>query len=469
MAQALTTYGAVVFDDPAIHDGGWLCLEGQAPCRIRGTIDVADDRILLTNVDPVVIRTDGLSARFRGADWGPIRLGDARTSEAWALKASVLSEMGWAEMSAQERASRMAVAMGRWMRATHTLYPAVVEAHKFGLAHTLRAARPKDVIGMAPAPVLRATEMAYTFGCAAERPPGAERFRRVGTVVPPRYDHAMALLSAPVPENGCAWRIIPKREIPQDNAEIAEWVESRGPLLVQMVVDRITHPVAHQLLNPAGEATPELGRRLWRTGEEAIAFSTMGEVRINAAFEADASVIPAQELPEALRDLDPALVRASPSMSLFMTALHKSYMISDIHFPDKKRGYRKSPAEIFLRARDMLLCARHAIALHQAGFGVVWYGSSSISVSVPDDLDEAKETLFAAATSTGLLTAAGTMPPQRRDELLAACCDDNGVLRFVLLEGNAAKVDELDATMFENIMDRLQGPVEAAEDLGEDS
>lgn len=465
MAQALTTYGAIVFDDPTIHDGGWLCLEDGEPYRIRGTIDVADDKILLTNVDPVVIRTDGLSARFRGADWGPIRLGEPRTPDSWALKVSVLSEMGWAELPAQQRATRLAVLMGRWMHLARTLHPAVGAAHKFGLAHTLRATRQKDVIGKMPAAVMRAVEMAYTYGCAAERPPGAERFRRVGTIVPPRYDHAMALLSGPVPENGCAWKRLAKREIPQDNAEIAEWVESRGPLLVQMVVDRVTHPVAHQLLNPAGEATPELGRRLWRTGEEAIAFSTMGEVRINDAYEADAAVVPADEVSPLLRDLDPALVRACPSVSLFMTALHKSFMISDVHFADKKLGFRKSPAEVFLRARDMLLCAQHAIALHQAGFGVVWYGSSAISVSVPDDLDEAKATLFEAAAKTSLFTAAGTMPKERRDELVAACGDDNGVLRYVLLEGRSEKVDELDATMYENILDRLRGPADEPGDF----
>lgn len=457
MDQALTTYGAVVFDDATVHDGAWVCHGTQAPYRITGTIEVPDDRILWTNVDPAIMRNDGLSARFRGADWGPIRLGEPWGSDSFAFKTSILSELGWAQLAAHERASRMASLIDRWMAYARAFFPAVADAHKFSLAHTLRLTRPKDVIGLMSSTVMQAATMAYTFGCAAERPPGAERFRVTGAMIPPRYDHAKAILSGPVPENGCEWRRIPRSQIPRDNAEVAEWVESRGPLLLQMVVDRITHPVAYQLLNPAGETTPEMGRRLWRTGDEAIAFSTLGEVRINDAFEACASKVPWEEaVPPLLRGIDESLMRSSPSMGLFMTALQKSFMVSDVHFNDKKLGYRKSPAEVFLRARDMLICAQHAIKLHQSGAGVVWYGSSSVQMSLPSEFEDAKRALFDASIATGMMAPAGVMPEDGRDAAIAAAMDDAGLLRYVLMEGDPRKIEELDATLFENIMDRVR-------------
>lgn len=456
MDQALTKYGAIVFDDPDIHDGGWGCLDGGAPYRVRGTIEVPDDQILWCNVEPEAIRRDGLSARFRGSDWGPLRMGEPRSEDRWAFKASILSEYGLTEISAQNRSAQLAKILGRLMHFTQGFFPRVVSPHKFGLAHTLRSARPKDVAGALTAPVKSALEMAKTFGCAAERPPGAERFRRVGALYPPRYDHAMQLLQQPIPANGCAWRRLPKHEIPSDSADIPDWVESHRPMLVQMVVESIDNPVAYQLLNPAGETTPDMGRRLWRTGEEAIAFAAFGRVKINSAFEADAAVIPLDDLPQSLRDIDPLLVKNSPTLSLFFLGIQKSFMLSDVHFADKKFGYKTMSSEVFMRARDMLLCAQRAMSLHRAGFGVIWYGSSSVQISIPDDFAEAKKTLFNAAAQCGMMTAAGTMPDSGRETLTSMSQDDNGLLRYVLLEGDVDKIFGLDDTMFENIMDRLR-------------
>lgn len=455
----LTKYGALIFDDPAIHEGGWICLENETPARVRGTIDVPDDRILYTNVDPVVIRADGLSARFRAADWGPVRMGEPRRSDAWDFKASVLSEMGLAELPAQERAQRLANLMGRWMHFAEAAFPGLKGAHTWGLARSLRILRGKDVIGEMPTMVMRAIELARTYGCAAERPPGAERMKRTGAMVPLRYDHAMSILSDPVPENGCKWKRIPKREIPDDSALIPEWVASRGPLLLQMVIERVSLNIAHRLLNPAGDTSSEVGRRMWRTGEEAVAFASLGDVRINDAYEACASYRPIDDVPAILRDIDPDVIRACPSISLFMTALHKSFMISDVDWRDAKLGYRTSPAEVFLRSRDMLLCAQHALRLEQAGVGVTWYGSSSISVSVPDDMQGARQTLFAAAQAVdGLITAAGTMPAHAAADFGRACAADqhHGMLRYAILQGNAETIDVLDRTMYENIMDQIR-------------
>ena len=460
MDRALTKYGAIVFDDPSIHEGGWACIDGGTPYRIRGTIDIPDDHILWCNVEPEVMRRDGLSARFRGSDWGPLRIGEPRSQDHWDFKSCILSEYGISEVSAQRRAAYLAKIFGRLMQFTRAFYPSATEPLKFGLAHTLRARRPKDIAGEMTSPVRMALEMAKTFGCAAERPPGVERFRRVGSLYPPRYDHAMQLLSQPIPANGCRWNRLRKHEIPTDSSDIAEWVESRKPMLVQMVVESLDNPVAHQLLNPAGETIPGMGRRLWRTGEEAIAFSAFGRVRINNAFEADASVIPIDTLPQSIREIDPVLVRSSPTLSLFFLALQKSFMLSDVHFADKKLGYKTTPSEVFMRARDMLLCAQWSMALHQAGFGVIWYGSSSVQISIPDDFLEAKKTLFNAAAQCGMMTAAGTMPQGGRDILSANSQDDNGLLRYVLLEGEVDKIFDLDDTMFENIMDRLRAGME---------
>lgn len=456
MDQSLTRYGSIVFDDPDIHAAAWACLDGGDPYRVQGTIEVPDDLILWCNVEPEVMRRDGLSARFRGADWMSLRMGEPRSEDRWAFKASVLSEYGLAQAEQPVRAAYLAKIIGRMMHFAHAFYPGVHAPHKFGLAHTLRGRRPKDIAGAMPSVVMRSLEMARTFGCAAERPPGAERFRKVGALYPPRYDHAMQLLSHPVPANGCAWRRLGRDEIPSDSADIPAWVESRQPLLVQMTVESIENPVAHQLLNPAGETTPEMGRRLWRTGEEAIAFATFGKIRINSAFEADASVRPIDEIPVALREIDPLLARTSPSMGLFLLAVQKSFMLSDVHFADAKLGYKTTPTEVFMRARDMLLCAQRAMALHQAGFGVIWYGSSSIQISIPDDFVEAKKTLFEAASACALMTAAGTMPAGSEQTLAQSSQDDNGLLRYVLLEGKTDKIFNLDDTMFENIMDRLK-------------
>ena len=473
MAQALTKYGAILFDDPNVHEAAWVCVGKDDAYRVRGTIAIPEDHILWSNMDAAVLRNDGLSNRFRDASWGPLNLGYVPShpmapgeKPPLILKSSIFTEMGWHNLPREDQVRKMSRLMNLWMDYAEAFFPSVQSPHKFGLKHTLRGTRPDDVMGKTPQPVRFAAESALTYGCAAERPPGYEAFRRSGSLALPRIEHSLRMLKATIPANGCDWRHLQRSRLPQGSEAIIEWVANSGPLLVQATIIQVNNQVAHRLFNPAGEALSEKGRRPWRTGEEIAMFASLGDVKINDAWEAVDATRPVDALPARLRalllepdelqefDLQGTLAPSpeqkkamylSWSFGHFMRDVVKSFMTAKVHFQDRRLGYSVPPSTVFLRAFEMVECAKQAIALHLEGFGVTWYGSGIAQMSLPSDDDEALSILYDAAKKTGMLAPAGCMPQGGMDEYLERFGSDVAALgRALIMLGDQSIMQDLD-------------------------
>lgn len=226
------------------------------------------------------------------------------------------------------------------------------------------------------------------------------------TLRKPRYQHAIDVLSTPVPSEN-RWVYINNDRMPAAGPHRIDWcVAHEQPVLANVVVSPRRTDLAGVISYNSGAAV----ERAWLSQPELLWVSLFCDVEVIGAFLCEAGFEHQKEI-----DSFPALGDFShASFSLGLLAENLWVALASPRTTLTNQKYF-TPRAVWYRSIDRIEMFKSAAAMHRAGFQVIGYGVGSVLVNYP--VGAAKD-LIDTATGIGLDIPVAKFHEQRNETRL---------------------------------------------------
>lgn len=353
--------GCVVFDEQR-PESGWASIEGEPATRIKGLGDLRSDVLWWTSLETTNFYHSGMSriANMRNADY-------LRTPMA-ALK----DEMGITQrfIEVNKSVSILSEVFSRVMLLAEMHY-GIKQSKQQKLSDDLRTVLiPKDV--SISEEMDQACELAYQAFVKCTKNPGRVKTKNV-QFKRNRYQHAMEVLSTPVP--GRKFEYVPQHKLPE-KSDVMSWIlELDRPVMIQGAVTHVSQAFSNVI--SFGGGSPH--RRGWITHPEIVALSEFVHFDVQSLFLFD-------HYEPIKANIDPPYVDPGFGMlSISIGLLAENYWVGIASPEVGKTNTQKlySPRVSWLRASDRSLTMIPAMKVHAEGVQVSSYSLGSVSIDVP--------------------------------------------------------------------------------------
>lgn len=363
------SFGCMIFDSTQEHGAGWGCCANQPEAtRRRGTSDLATDTVWLTNLDYDTTARAGLSnhVRFRRSDYMREPLSQL------ARRHSLQNPHEIASFGAKVFERVVQISM-HCLRMEHI--------PRFALRNGIRSL----IAGNDPCypyEVYNAISEAISYNTNCERlwRPEEETIKYFKL---PQRDHAMAILSTPLPAGEFTrW----PGALPGTSDEVNEWMNEVAKPGLFKVTAKNFDETFNRLINYGDSPANERSQRRWVTNEELMLLSRFGEISVHDAFIAS-SICNLSALIDVLTKL-PDAADMSLSAGLFAENL---WAAAGTNLPNRTAETADTKSinafTPYLRAMDRLICLQAARKIEEMGMEVVGYASGAIRVNCHDKSD----------------------------------------------------------------------------------
>lgn len=371
-----TRYGVVMFDDDArtgklaqkrAATDGFASIDGGKARRIKSATELESDVKWLTN--------------FGFKDFNGNLLGRNPNLYSSAFLRVELKEIAKEigasaeEIPVDRSAEVLSALFGRIMRLAHAtlkidLSAPITPGITKTLSEYIAARHPRR--GTMPEEISIALEHAYqTWNACMTKTP---KDWKTVTLRRPRYQHAIDLLTTPVPGES-RWAYLQNARLPASNMDRIEWcLANELPVLANVVVKGRRGPFAELISFNSGASLP----RAWVSQPELLLLSQYCDVEVIGVFVCEAGYEHQKEL-----DMFPSLgdfSLASTSLGL----LAENFWVA-LASPRVTRMGKKthSPRAIWYRAMDRVQMFMRAAQLHREGFRIFGYGWGNVIAYYP--------------------------------------------------------------------------------------
>ena len=374
-----TLFGAVIFDDPDLAEGGWMSIDGGPAVRIASQTALPTDTIFWSNLtfNAFFEARGKIIPNIRGADYLPVKLKDMLKE--WSADPAMIRPGDYVVMMSNvfRRVMGMAGGISAELESPAPLFV------NDKLAQDLRVVLPEaefprddDELNS----VLRAgVGFSYTSLTTV-------RSRRDGvtmSVARPRLDHAIDILSSPVPNGPFIYRrgstVPPARELARSSRPVMAEIRLHG-------VDPAIGSIYGFGLSPKRGAKVT---RTWVAQPELAAMANWADIEVRGAIIGSNYGVLSQSILASLRKF---LLSKQSSVSwsagvlattIWTAAAAGKPMTSRVANRDlvPQTSYRGA----WLRGVDKVLTFGRAMAMHRAGFAVLSYNGGQVTCSVPPD------------------------------------------------------------------------------------
>ena len=366
-------YGVVLFNDVILKKGkerkrlpseGWASFDGGPARRINSITEVESDVKWLTNLDFVDFYSNQL-----GKNHNLYYSAFLRTD----LK-SVADDIGAGvgQLSADKAVVSLSTVFKRIMDLAVDRLQVNLDVPNVNTLHDFLAARTVNKYKL-PDEINTALKHAYqpTTQCVTRW----NRDWKHAMLRKPRYQHAVEVLSTPVPSE-FRWVYVNHDRLPTSNAKRIDWcVAHELPVLANV---KVTPRKGGELNGIISYNSGAMVERAWLCQPELLWISLFCDVEVIGAFVCEAGFEHQKEI-----DTFPSLgdfSHASYTLGLLCENLWVSLasprttLVGQKFYP---------PRAVWYRAVDRIEVFKSAAKLHRAGFQVIGYGYGSIWLNYP--------------------------------------------------------------------------------------
>lgn len=383
--------GYIHFDDPVLHDSGWLADIEHPPIRLgeKETGELDNEHIWLSNLDWDIMQQANLlnNVRFRLNNF----LGDKTTN--------IADRLGFILTNTEQvRAfvEIMPTIFSRVMQYACT-YTGITDVHQESLCKSLRQVLIKEIDNVMDPP-----ERAKYFDESKQnftstiKDAFEKEEEKLELFIPPDAE-CNFIFSQYYPKVKANWKILNLKN-KDEKAQLIDLKKKNACGLVKVSVYGFT-PAFEKFYN-FGYATSKQGSRQWVTLDEAIFLSCEAEhVEFKEVFYTEETF-----RPDALKEIKnsiPERSRYSLSGMIFLHNLWRSMAVLNIN-RWRTNTIRVNTMAPFVRFYDRYLCMTYALELYKQGFRISGYGSGKIYIGC--------ENIDPIFILTGCRTA-GLIPP----------------------------------------------------------
>ncbi len=363
-------YGYIHFDDPEIHNSGWLSDTKVSPIRLgeKETGELDNNHIWLSNLNFDIMQAAGLlnNVKYRRNDF----LGEKVTSLA--------ERLGFYDLSRENAIEFVRVMPQIFERVMKyaSFYAGVEECHRDSLKSSLRQILIPNIDPILDSPEkIKYFEESNQSFTATVSEVYDQTDDKIPLYIPPDYE-CNFIFNQLYPKVKARWQT--KKIKKKDSlTELFELKRNNVCGLVKIKVSGFS-PLFDKFYN-FGYSTGKRGSRQWVTFEEAIFLACEAEYfEIIDIFYTEDVYQPLDLL--AIKDSIPEKNRYSISGMIFLHNLWNSMSARNI-MNYKQASVRVNTLASFVRFYDRYLCATYALKLLQTDMKVTGFGSGKVYIN----------------------------------------------------------------------------------------
>ena len=366
--------GVVLFDDASVKRGktrsrepsdGWASIEGKPARRIKSVNELESNVKWLTNLEFVDFYSNGLNKNPNLFYSGCLR------TELRAIADDIGA--GVENVSPDKSAQALATVFARVMRLAVECLQVNFNAASVKSLPEFISARSTSKHKL-PDEINTALKHAYQPSTHCVTKP--QRGWKAALLRRPRYQHAVEVLSTPVPSE-FRWAYVNNDRMPLSGQKRIDWCLAQElPVLCNVKVTPRRNDLTPLISYNSGAPV----ERAWLSQPELLWMSMFCDVEIVGAYICDAGYVHQAEL-----DSFPTLgdfSHAAYSLGLLCENLWVSLASPRVSSTSSQQKLYP-PRAIWYRAVDRIEMFKSAVAIHRAGFQVVGYGAGSIWLNYP--------------------------------------------------------------------------------------
>lgn len=379
-------FGCVIFNDDDSLTSGWASIEGDTAFHVQDQTQLSNDVIWWSNASYESFYKAGrrgLISNLRPSNYLEVKPVDILQD--WGLDPKNIGAAQFAQLAAALFSRIMRISRGLIKVINPDIHPDEIFIGR-RLANDM-----KDLLPPAEFPDDDAASIAQSYvsfvpftSTSVPSPAGGKRV----VVRRPRIDHAIDILSSPVP-NG---PFIHKRgsQLPP----LKELVNSPLPILAQVSLHKLSAEVSPLYGFGVTTSGAKKSPRSWVSHPELSTLEQFAEMDIRNAFIGSKYSVLSKEMNPLLQSFLTAPEAAlSWSLGVVAETLWKAATVANSmpQFRPNNNDVRPQTSwrGIWIKAIDKLITMRYAMELHRAGFSVQMYNAGWISCSVqPSRMEE---------------------------------------------------------------------------------
>lgn len=406
-------FGSVVFDKPDMPTAGWASIEGDQAYRITDQTELGNDIIWWTNFNSDDYqRRLVLVSQLRKSFYLPVKHNDLLKD--WGVDPAKMSPDQIAQIT-----STLFTRIMRMARGLIKTSPLGITEEEFFMGNRL-AHDIKDILPQADYPMDDTASILHSgigfshfTTTTIPRPIGSKNIM----VRRPRLDHAIDVLSAPVPNGPFMHR--KASQLP--NAR--ELASTSVPVMAQISIHRADPSISPIYGFGVSAVRSKRSQRSWVAHPELAIMAGFSEMEMRGAMIGTSYGVLSRDMNETIQKF---LVAPDAAMSwsagILAETIWKAATVGRPMPNFQVSGHDTKAPETswrgaWLKAVDKIVTLRYAMALHRAGFAVQSYGSGWVSCAVvPARMEE----FVLAAWRNGMVLSMNDMPRVFKESELAS-------------------------------------------------